>query len=1287
MQDFVHLHVHTQYSILDGQASIPNLVDKAIRDGMRGMAVTDHGNMMAIKEFFNYTQKVCGKAKGLVKDATQKLHELEKGTYTPKLDKNGKNPDEGKSSEDLIAECKDIIAKQSPAAKFKPIFGCEMYVARRGDKSIKSERIDQSGWHLIVLAKNEHGYHNLIKLVSRSWVDGFYMRPRTDHKDLEKYHEDLIVCSACLGGEIPQKIMKGQLKEAEEAILWFKRIFGDDYYLELQRHEVKDPSIRANRDTYPEQVMVNNELLKLAEKCNVKYICSNDCHFVDEENAEAHDRLICLSTGRDLDDPNRMLYTKQEWFKTQAEMNNIFADLPDALSNTCEICDKVETYSIDHGPIMPNFEIPEDFGTEEGYRKKYSEKDIYDEFTQDENGNVVLSEKDGWQKIEKLGGIDKLYRIKLEADYLAKLAYIGATKRYGSPLTDEVEERIKFELHIMKTMGFPGYFLIVQDYIRAAREELDVSVGPGRGSAAGSAVAYCLGITQIDPIKYDLLFERFLNPDRISLPDIDVDFDDDGRGRVLNWVTQKYGEDNVAHIITYGTMATKLAIKDVARVQKLPLSTSNTLCKLIPDKLPEGPDGKVPKMNLSNAIAAIPELREAESSPDPLLRDTIRYAKMLEGNVRNTGVHACGFIICRDNISDWVPVSTAKDKETGEELHCTQYEGRVIEETGLIKMDFLGLKTLSIIKETIENIKLSLGIDLNIDEISIDDPATYQLYCDGRTIGTFQFESTGMQKYLRELQPSTFEDLIAMNALYRPGPMQYIPSFIARKHGDEQITYDLPCMEKYLKDTYGITVYQEQVMLLSRVIANFTRGESDALRKAMGKKLIDKLNHMYPKFINGGKANGYAPEVLEKIWNDWRAFASYAFNKSHATCYSWVAYQTAYLKANYPSQYMAGVMSRSLADIGTVSKLMDECKSMGIKTLGPDINESYLKFSVNHSGDIRFGLGAVKGVGESAVNHILEERKKNGEFKSVYDFFERINLTICNKKSLENMALAGSFDSFGTVSREQLVTPDNSGESFLDKLVKYGNRYQVDKAECTMSLFGPGMMVEIAKPEPASGVERWSDLERLNKERDLIGIYISGHPLDSYKIILENVCSIRMAQLEDLSSLANQDITFGGIVTSIREGQTKNGKPYGIVKMEDYSGTGEIPLFGEAWGKAKGFFSVGNSLFINARITSREWQTEKFDLSIGEINFLSEVRDKLVKSITIDIRIESLTQSTSVELTGRIKENKGETELLFNVIDSSQQEHVLLQSKHRVTVTADLINFINSSESLGYRIN
>ena len=880
MHDFIHIHVHSQYSILDGQASISKLVDKALRDGMRGMALTDHGNMMGIKEFFNYTNKIKANAKKAVKRLNEKLQAINEGSYEPDKDKEA-----NKSPEDIAAATRKELAEQQRIVDFKPIFGCEMYVARRG-KHLKEGRQDQSGWHLVVLAKNEKGYHNLIKLVSRAWVDGYYMRPRTDHADLEKYHEGLIVSSACLGGEVPRKILEDNVEAAEQTVQWFKNLFGDDYYLELQRHKVPDPAQRANHETYALQERCNNVIIEFARKHNVKLICTNDVHFVDEENAEAHDRLICLSTGRDLNDPNRMLYTKQEWFKTQAEMNEIFADIPEALSNTCEIADKIETYSIDHGPIMPNFDIPEEFGTEEEYRKRLSEEDLFNEFTRDENGNVVLSEEDAHDKIKKLGGYDKLYRIKLEADYLSKLAYEGAERRYGNPLSDEVKERINFELHIMKTMGFPGYFLIVQDYINVARKELDVSVGPGRGSAAGSAVAYCLGITQIDPIKYDLLFERFLNPDRISLPDIDVDFDDDGRGRVLNWVTQKYGAEKVAHIITYGTMATKMALKDLARVQKLPLDISNKLCKLIPDKLPEGKDGKVPKMNLPNAIAAIPELQAAESSPDPLLHDTIRYAKMLEGNVRNTGVHACGTIICRDDISDWVPISTADDKTTGEKLRCTQYEGSVIEETGLIKMDFLGLKTLSIIREAVENIRLSLGIELDIDEISIEDAATYQLYCDGKTIGTFQFESPGMQKYLRELQPSTFEDLIAMNALYRPGPMQYIPKFIARKHGREKITYDLPCMEKYLKDTYGITVYQEQVMLLSRVIADFTRGESDALRKAMGKKLIDKLNQMYPKFVEGGRANGHDPKMLEKIWNDWRAFASYAFNKSHATCYS-----------------------------------------------------------------------------------------------------------------------------------------------------------------------------------------------------------------------------------------------------------------------------------------------------------------------------------------------------------------------------------------------------------------
>lgn len=1289
MQDFVHLHVHTQYSILDGQASVPKLVDKAIRDGMRGMAITDHGNMMGIKEFFNYTNKVCGKAKGIIKDAEAKIEALRNGTYTSKPSKDGKNPDEGKTTEQLIVEAEQTIAKQRPIANFKPIFGCEMYVSRRRDKSLKEQRIDQGGWHLIVLAKNEHGYHNLIKLVSRAWVDGFYMRPRTDHKDLELFHEDLIVCSACIGGEVPQHILDGQIEEAEKSVEWFKNIFGDDYYLELQRHEVKDPTIRANRDTYPLQVKVNKELMRISKKLGVKCICSNDSHFVDEENAEAHDRLICLATSRDLDDPKRILYSKQEWFKTRAEMNEVFADVPEALANTCEICDKVETYSIDHAPIMPNFAIPEDFGTEEDYRKRFSEQDLFEEFTRDENGNVVMSDEDGMKKIKKLGGFDKLYRIKLEADYLSKLAYEGARERYGDPLDEETSERIKFELHIMKTMGFPGYFLIVQDYIRAARKELDVSVGPGRGSAAGSAVAYCLGITQVDPIKYDLLFERFLNPDRISLPDIDVDFDDDGRGKVLNWVTQKYGADNVAHIITYGTMATKLAIKDVGRVQKLPLDISNRLCKLIPDKLPEGPDGKVPKMNLPNAIAAIPELREAESSPDPLLRDTIRYAKMLEGNVRNTGVHACGFIICRDNISDWVPVSTAKDKETGEELHCTQYEGRVIEETGLIKMDFLGLKTLSIIKETLENIKDSLGIDLDIDKISIEDPATYQLYCDGRTIGTFQFESPGMQKYLRELQPSNFEDLIAMNALYRPGPMQYIPSFIARKHGDEPITYDLPCMEKYLKDTYGITVYQEQVMLLSREIANFTRGESDALRKAMGKKLIEKLNHMYPKFINGGKANGHDPKTLEKIWEDWRAFASYAFNKSHATCYSWVAYQTAYLKANYPSQYMAGVMSRSLADITTVSKLMDECKSMGICTLGPDVNESNLKFSVNHKGDVRFGMGAIKGVGEGAVLEIVKERKAHGDFKSVYDFVERINLTTCNKKNIEALALSGAFDSFGTITREQFLTPYNDRkDTFLDELVRYGQRYQLDKQTNTMSLFGPEEMVEIPKPQPPKEYAPWSDLEKLNRERELIGIYISGHPLDEYSIILEDVCTNALADLEDLTPLANRDISFGGIVTAVKEGQTRNGKPYGIVKMEDFSGGGEIPLFGDEWARLRGYFQTGNSLFINARVEPRRWREDQFDLNIGNVEFLTDVKSDKIKTFTVTIRLDELTDSTAAELASMMIKDEGTTELFFNVVDTDKQMNIALKTnKVHINVCKEIINYIKSNEALDYKIN
>lgn len=1265
MHDFVHLHVHTQYSILDGQASIPRLVDKAIANGMRGIAVTDHGDMFGIKEFFNYVNKKNGGTNGEIKDLKKKIAALESGKA------------ESENPEAELAECREQL-EVAKKKLFKPIIGCEMYVARRR-LSNKEGKADQSGYHLVVLAKNLKGYHNLIKLVSKAWTEGFYMRPRTDRVELEKYHEGLIVCSACLGGEIPRRITAGQFAEAEEAIQWYKNLFGDDFYLELQRHKATVP--RANHETYKLQEVVNKKLMEYSKKYNIKLVCTNDVHFVDEENAEAHDRLICLSTGKDLDDPNRMLYTKQEWMKTREEMNEIFADVPEALTNTCDICDQVEFYSIDHAPIMPTFAIPEDFGTEEEYRKKFTEKDLFDEFTQDENGNVVMDEAAAKAKIERLGGYEKLYRIKLEADYLAKLAYDGARRRYGEHLTDEVRERIKFELHIMKTMGFPGYFLIVQDFISAARNQLDVSVGPGRGSAAGSAVAYCLGITQIDPIKYDLLFERFLNPDRISLPDIDVDFDDDGRGRVLNWVTEKYGQEKVAHIITYGTMATKLAIKDVARVQKLPLSESDRLCKLIPDKIPDK------KLNLPNAIAYVPELQAAEVSSDPVLRDTIKYAKMLEGNVRNTGVHACGTIICRDDITDWVPVSTADDKETGEKMLVTQYEGSVIEDTGLIKMDFLGLKTLSIIKEALENIKQSKGIILNIDEIPIDDPATYKLYSDGRTIGTFQFESAGMQKYLRELQPSTFEDLIAMNALYRPGPMDYIPDFIDRKQGRKPIEYDIPVMEKYLKDTYGITVYQEQVMLLSRLLADFTRGESDALRKAMGKKLRDKLDHMKPKFIEGGKKNGHDPKILEKIWADWEKFASYAFNKSHATCYSWVAYQTAYLKANYPSEYMAATMSRNISNITEITKLMDESKATGVNVLGPDVNESSLKFSVNRHGDIRFGLGAIKGVGEAAVQSILTEREKNGPFKNIFDFVQRVNLSACNRKNIENLALAGAFDSFPNIHREDFFMKNAKDETFVEVLVRYGNKYQMDKAAAANSLFGGEHEVEIATPEIVRA-PAWSDLERLNKERELVGIYLSAHPLDEFSVILENVCTTHMAQLSDLTPLHNHDLTLGGIVTGVREGYTKTGKPFGVAKVEDYSGTAEFAFFGNEWVEKKNFFAEGMFLFMHGKCQPRQWKQDEWEIKINNIELLPEVKDRLIEKLTVTAPLSAINDEMIMEFSSLVKENPGNAELFFYIRDEDGQMHVNLMSRTlKISVRKDIVNYLKSQPLLDYKIN
>ena len=1236
MQDFVHLHVHTYYSILDGQSSVQKLVDKAVADGMRGMAITDHGNMFGIKELFNYCNKV-----------------------------NGKRKDEGKEP-------------------FKPIFGCEMYVAHHRKEDKVKEHGDMGGYHLIVLAKNYHGYKNLIKLVSRAWVDGYYMRPRTDREDLEKYHEDLIVCSACIGGEVPKKILNDDIAGAREAVEWYRRVFGDDYYLELQRHEVTDPSVRANRETFPLQQKANRVLIELAHEYGIKLICTNDAHFVDQDNAEAHDHLLCLATGKDLDDPTRMLYTKQEWFKTRQEMNDVFSDVPEALSNTLEILDKVEMYSIDHAPIMPFFPIPAEFGTEDDTRKQHSPEDLYHEFTSDENGENPLPKDEADKKIKRLGGIDKLYRIKFEADYLAKLAYDGAKKLYGDPLPDEVVERVKFELHIMKTMGFPGYFLIVQDFINSARDELGVMVGPGRGSAAGSVVAYCLGITKIDPIKYDLLFERFLNPDRISLPDIDTDFDDDGRSKVLEWVEDKYGHDKVAHIITYGTMATKNSIKDVARVEKLPLPISNALCKAIPDKLPDGL-----KMNLPNAIKCVPELRDAEASADPQMANTIKYAKMLEGTVRGTGIHACGTIICRDAISDWVPVSTADDKsDPGHKLLATQYDGHVIEETGLIKMDFLGLSTLSIMKETVENIKITHdGYELDLDTIPIDDDLTFKLYQEGRTIGTFQFESAGMQKYLRELHPTVFEDLIAMNALYRPGPMDYIPSFIARKNGKEEIKYDIPCMEKYLKDTYGITVYQEQVMLLSRQLANFTRGESDALRKAMGKKKKAIVDAMKPKFIAGGQANGHDPKVLDKIWGDWEKFASYAFNKSHATCYSWVSYQTAYLKAHYPAEFMAGNMSRCLNDINKITKLMSECKSMGIKCLGPDVNESWQKFSANKKGEVRFGLAAIKGMGDAAALAIIDERRKNGPYKDIFDFAQRVNLSSVNRKAFESLALSGGFDSFG-IKREQYFGKNTKGDSFLDTLLRYGQLYQAEQAEAQNSLFGDTEAVEIATP-PVPEAEQWSTIDKLNKERDLVGIYISGHPLDDYRIILNNMCNTRCNELDDKAELLKKgNVTLGGIVTGVRRGITKTNKNFGIVTIEDFTGAGELALFGEDWGQWSGMLVEGYSIYVEASCTVKYKNSSYVDLKLTRVRFLQSVKEQNIERITIYIDPLRLSKTTVEDLTTLVNDNPGDTKLYISLHRPDNKGEVLMRSGNKsINVTHEIIELIDDDEALSYTIN
>ena len=1297
MVNFTHLHVHSHYSVLDGMSKVPDLVNKAMKTGMYALALTDHGNMYGIKDFVDTVKGVNGKTKDKIKEQ-EKILAKEDATEEEKANATQK-----------IEELKKQI--------FKPIIGIEAYCARRGlklkDKDYreaspetgKMKIVDNSGYHLILLAKNKKGYQNLCKLSSIAFIDGYYGSARIDKEVLEKYHEGIIASSACLGGEIPQLIIANKLDKAEESVLWFKRVFDDDFYIELQRHKTDKPG--GARDTYEKQCAVNKVLVELARKHDIKIIATNDVHFVEEEHGEAHERLICLSTQTELNAPNRgMAYTKQEWLKSPEEMEAIFSDLPEALENTMEIADKVEVYDIDSGPIMPAFPIPEDFGTEEEYRQKFTHEDLFNEFTQDENGNVVMSQEEAEKKIKKIGGYEKLYRIKLEADYLAKLTWEGAHKRYGEELTKEQIDRIKFELHIMKTMGFPGYFLIVQDYIRGAREELGVWVGPGRGSAAGSVVAYCLWITDLDPLKYDLLFERFLNPDRISLPDIDVDFDDAGRGKVLDWVTHKYGAEKVAHIITYGTMATKSAIADVGRVQGVPLERVNEIKKLIPDKFDDkikDEKGKNPKVNLKNCIKYVPEIKQIVEGDDRNAATMIEYAEELEGTIRQVGIHACGFIIGADDLSKFAPISTIEDKETEGRVPVTQYDGHVIESVGLIKMDFLGLITLSIMKEAVANIKKSKGIDLDINSIPIDDKETYKIYCAGKTIGIFQFESPGMQKYLRELQPSVIEDLIAMNALYRPGPIAYIPQFIARKHGKEPITYDIPIMEKYLKDTYGITVYQEQVMLLSRLLADFTRGESDALRKAMGKKKKDIVDAMKPKFIEGGKKNGHDPKVLEKIWSDWESFASYAFNKSHAACYAWVSYQTAYLKAHYPAEFMAANLTLNKDDITEVTKLMSECKSMKINVLLPDVNESDLNFTVTKSGDIRFGLGGVKGVGEGAVMSIISEREANGPYKDIFDFVSRVNLQSVNKKTIEALAFGGAFDSFNTptnpnsTSRDQIVSDfGEKGESSLDMLIKFGRSVQQQNNDNTMSLFGATTSFSIALPKLPPRIDKMMYMPILLKnEYSVLGIYLSSHPLDKFKFFIDNsnIAHLDIAAKVIEEKNSKTKFTVVGYITKSTERTSKNGNFFGEYTIIDYYGELKFALFGKDYTAYKANLVEGHSIIMDVEIKERNFfnNDKKKDDKNKEIilsavySNIRPLQDVDVKSINMYFDTDGIDSNFRKEFYNIIEKCKGKTELCITLVSgSSMNKGIKMVSRTKlIDVNNDEINqFIKNNPSV-----
>jgi DNA polymerase-3 subunit alpha len=1212
MIPFTHLHVHSQYSILDGAASVAGLVSKAKNDGMSALALTDHGNMFGIKDF----------------------HETCK--------KNG----------------------------IKPILGVETYVASRGIQyKDKNEKEDRSGDHLILLAKNEKGYRNLLKLVTIANTEGMYYKPRIDKTLLMKYSDGIIVSSACLGGEVPQLIMKGDFAGVNETITWYKSIFGDDFYLEVQRHPAAEPELR--RDVYDKQVSVNKELVKLAREHGIKLIATNDVHFVNEEDADAHDLLICLNTGKDLDDPTRMKYTKEEWLKSTAEMNKLFSDMPDVLANTQEIADKVEYFELNAKPIMPEFPIPESFGTAAEYKDKFSADALMEEFGDDFN---------------RLGGYDGTLRVKFEADYLQSLVYIGANEKYGSNIDSETMERINFELHVIKTMGFPGYFLIVQDFINAARQ-MGVIVGPGRGSAAGSVVAFTTGITNVDPLKYDLLFERFLNPDRISMPDIDIDFDDDGRQLVLEWVKEKYGRDRVAHICTFGTMAAKMAIRDVGRVLRIPLPETDRIAKLVPD---------TPKITLKEAYAQNPLLERERNSINPMVVQMLKFAGTLEGCVRQFGVHACGVIIGRDPLDMHIPLMPTKD----EDLLTTQYDGHFVESIGLMKMDFLGLKTLSIIKECLENVRLSRKIVLDIDRIPMNDAKTFELFSAGETTAIFQFESAGMKKWLKQLQSNCFEDLVAMNALYRPGPMDYIPSYINRKHGREAVVYDHPMMETYLRDTYGITVYQEQVMLQARALANFTRGQSDSLRKAMGKKdrkMMDELKILFKEgckknehFMEGCKLMGRAADnLIEKIWKDWESFASYAFNKSHSVCYAFIAYQTGYLKAHFPSEFMAAVLSCNLSNSDKISLFMDECTHMNMRVLGPDVNESRASFFVNKSGALRFGLTAIKGVGAGAVADILKERDQNGEFKSIFDLVERVNLQSTNKKNLEALAMAGAFDSFQSMNRAQFFADTGDGSTFIEALIKYGNKIQSEKGGSMANLFGDVQPISIKLPT-VPGVPEWPSIVALEKEKNLIGIYLSAHPLDDYRLEIDSYCT-RGITLSDLSSdmtaYKNREMTLAGIVTEAQEGISKTGKNFASMVLTDYNGSIKIMLFGNDYVSFSKFCKKGLFLLIRGRVSERWNGGNEYEFKPSKMELLEELAAK-AGNLILDIPLDLIEEDTIADLEQLLAKNQGKTTLKFILGDKESDMQIHMFSRTRgVLLSPELKGYLQKHSIINFSIN